>query len=264
MGFVMQRLSDLSGARETFNAEYDILRRLVEQQPANMLWKRSLATNYGYRSQLQEFFGDVDGALDLQRMQLQLSEEVSRRDPANAQQIREVAISHVRGGRLLRLRRSFDESLSNLDAASAMLHELIGKTPQQKQWHRDLARVEINRALTLLALRRIADVTVSLSAADNELQNSGENQEVRRSRAESMVVKGDAEAARGDAVQARLLWSNAVNAMRRTPDTDPLTDALYAGALLRLGRADDATAVLARLDRIGYRQPDLASLRSSK
>ena len=261
MGFVMQRLGDLAGARQTFTAEFDILQRLVAQQPGNMTWKRRLATNYSYRSQLQELFGDIDGGLDLQRMQLLLSEEVSRRDTTNVQQLREVAISHARRGRLLRLRRSFDQSLSELNIAAAMVTTLVAKDPQQKQFHRDMAQIDISRTWTLLGLRSMAEVTASLRAADNELQHVGDTPETRRMRAERIVVEGDAQAARGDTASARNLWSQAVVSLARTPDADPLTQALYAGALLRLGRAADAGVALARLDRIGYGHPDLASLR---
>ena len=44
--------------------------------------------------------------------------------------------------------------------------------------------------------------------------------------------------------------------------TDPLMIDPRAGLLLRLGRIDDAQPLLARLDEIGYRQPDLMAVRS--
>lgn len=262
MGSVMQRLGDLSGAQKTFIDEYDIRKRLAETAPGNMSRKRSLATNYSYRAQLLEFFGDIDAAADLQRLQLRLSEEVSLRDPANVQQLREVAIAHLKGGRLLRLRKSFDQSLAELDIAGTMVRRLVAKDPQQKSWHRDMVQIEINRAKTLLELRRFAEAAASLRAADDELQRAGDTADVRRLRAERTIVEGDAESAAGHTAAAHALWNQAVVSMTQKPDSDPMTDALYAGALLRLGRASDAGMSLARLDRIGYRHPDLVSLRN--
>jgi tetratricopeptide (TPR) repeat protein len=198
----------------------------------------------------------------LQRLQLRLSEEVSLRDPANVQQLREVAIAHLKGGRLLRLRKSFDQSLAELDIAGTMVRTLVARDAQQKSWHRDMVQIDINRAKTLLELRRFAEAAASLRAADDELQRAGDTADVRRLRAERTIVEGDTESAAGHTAAAHALWNQAVVSMTQKPDSDPMTDALYAGALLRLGRASDAGISLARLERIGYRHPDLVSLRN--
>ena len=90
-------------------------------------------------------------------MQLQLSEEVSNRDPSNAQQRREVAIAHAKGGRLDRLRGAYDQSLKELDVAASIMQALVAKEPQRKEWHRDLAHIQVNRAWTLLRIHRAGD-----------------------------------------------------------------------------------------------------------
>jgi tetratricopeptide (TPR) repeat protein len=263
MGFVMQRLGDMAGAREMFASEFSILQKLVAQRPDNMTWKRRLATCYSYRAQLQELFGDIDGALALQRMQLQLSTEVSNRDPSNAQQLREVASAHAKGGRLLRLRGAFDQSLRELDTAAAILSPLIAKEPKRKEWHREMALIEINRAWALLATGKLDGVATSLRLAEQELKLLANDPVSRRLGAEVLIIGGAASAARGRASEARASWSLAGDTLARmtTTDADPATLGLYAIALLKLGRASDAATPLRKLDGMGYHQPDLASLR---
>ena len=262
MGFVMQRLGDIAGARASFDSEFAILQKLVAQRPDNMIWKRRLATSSSYRAQLSELMGDINSALAFQRMQLALSAEVSNRDPANAQQLREVAIAHLKGGRLLRLRGELKASMRELDTAAAILSPLSAKEPQRKEWHRDLAQIEINRAWTQLAMDP-SGVSASTVRAEEELRQAGSDAASRRIAIELLIVKGAASAAQGDAATARTLWLQARDASARAvaADSDPSTLALYASTLLRLGRSTEAAAPLAKLDSIGYHHPDLVALR---
>lgn len=260
-GYVLQRLGDLAGARQSFAAEYAILQRLVDHEPANMTWKRRLAINYSYRSQLEELLGQVQEALALQRSQLELSSEVSKRDLSNAQQRREVAMAHAKGARLQRLGGAYVDSLREVAEAEAIMRPLVVKDPGRKEWHRDLAHIEITRAWTLLGMHRSADAIAALRSADAELGRAADNPPAKRLRAEAAMLEGDAAAQNGDRATAHERWTQAASTLAADADPDPATQALYAAALLRLGRSADANPVLARLDHIGYSQPDLKAIR---
>ncbi|HEX9493784.1 MAG TPA: hypothetical protein VGA33_11015, partial [Thermoanaerobaculia bacterium] len=165
-------------------------------------------------------------------------------------------------GRLQRLRGEIKSSMQELDTAAAILRPLSAKEPQRKEWHRDLAQIEINRAWTQLAMRA-EGVSASTARAEQELQQVGSDAASRRIAIELLIVKGAASAAHGYAATARTLWLQARDASARAvaADSDPSTLALYASALLRLGRPTEAAAALAKLDSIGYHHPDLVALR---
>jgi hypothetical protein len=103
----------------------------------------------------------------------------------------------------------------------------------------------------------------ALSHSEEELQHAGNDTASRRLAIEVLITKGDVAQTVHDSSAATASWSQAAAALTRmtADDHDPMTLALYAGTLLRLGRAADAGSTLQQLDRIGYRNAELAALR---
>jgi serine/threonine-protein kinase len=263
IGGVLLRLGDLSSARETFASERAILDTLTAKQPNNMTWKRRLGVSYSYLARSCEISGDPGQALDFARKQLDLAVDLSNRDPTNADRLREVAAARGQLGRLLRLQGQPADALREIEVSDRTLRAMVEKEPQRKDWHRDLALCEVNRGWTLLALRRGGEAEAAVAAATVELQKAASDAAGRRAGAEALLIRGEAAKARGDVAAARQTWSEAAGALAAVAakDSDPVTLALYAGALLRLGRDAEAAPILTKLDRIGYGHPDLMTLR---
>jgi hypothetical protein len=83
-------------------------------------------------------------------------------------------------------------------------------------------------------------------------------------RASAYHLSGDALAAAGRAAEARAAWAAAVAAWPRQVALSPWDQAQQAALLRKVGNVDGAHRIDARLDSIGFRQPEYLRNRSGR
>jgi serine/threonine-protein kinase len=267
LGFVRQRLGALAAARRHFEEELSIYQALITADPAQKRWRDKLATAHSYLGGLLDALGDDAGAIAQRRSELAITTELNEHDPANADWHRNLAIARMRFGDLLRRRGDGAGALAHITAAEGMLEELVGRKDARKSWKKDLAVVRTTYARALLAGGRSAEAVRVARRASAELQDAGLTDPLSlRHKAEAALILGEALARSGDAAAARAEWTRAAKLLEPVAVTssDPLVLDVWYRTLLHLGRGTEAAAVLDRLDRFGYQNTELESMRTRR
>jgi len=106
--------------------------------------------------------------------------------------------------------------------------------------------------------QRVVDRIDTLHSADKEA-----DQLVRWQLAAALLASGDEYAAANRPSDAQQAWERTVSelAPQQTRE-DALVQTILAAALLRLGRADEAMPIVARLDGMGYAHPDFIAIKA--
>jgi serine/threonine protein kinase len=257
LGFVLERLGNLAEARRYYEREFAIFDSLVKLDPKNTKWKDRLANNHSYLAALLENVGDIDGALAHRTAGLALYRDLAAHDPTNADWQRAVAVALNRRGDLLRTRGRVDEAVADLTAALSQMQAVLNRDPKRKAWLRDRAIIQITQARVLLAAGRAAAAHSAISAAVATLTDVDAKVAVKLQLACAHIVLGDCELATGDRASAENAWKTAVGLLHdAVTRPDPKIGAMYAQALIRLGRAGEARPVIAAVRRTGYGQFD--------
>ncbi|MGH8172161.1 MAG: TIR domain-containing protein [Rhodanobacteraceae bacterium] len=103
------------------------------------------------------------------------------------------------------------------------------------------------------ALKQAQQVVLRIKGLE---QSEKIDQLIRWQLATALLVSGDELQALGRSEEARHEWQRATALLSENQEReDPLMQTILATALLRLGRRDEASPILARLNDIGYRHP---------
>jgi tetratricopeptide (TPR) repeat protein len=106
--------------------------------------------------------------------------------------------------------------------------------------------------------QRVVDRIDTLHSADKEA-----DQLVRWQLAAALLASGDEYAAANQPSDAQRAWERTVSELApQQAREDALVQTILAAALLRLGRADEAMPIVARLDGMGYAHPDFIAIKA--
>lgn len=267
LGFVRQRLGDLQDARGHFQEEFAIYSALTVADPTQHVWRDRLRNSHSYLGGVLDAMGDEESALDHRNAEVSLGRELHEHDPANADWQRDLAIAQMRLGDLLRRLGDLRQGRKAIDESESLLAPLVLRKEARRSWRMDLAVVQTARAKESLAERRIGEAVDFARQADTALSSVDLPEAVTtRHQADAALTLGDALAAKGDELAARREWRRASRILEKLEDgsNDPLLLDLWCRALLQTGRFSEAAGVLSRLDRFGYRNVDLETLRKPR
>jgi tetratricopeptide (TPR) repeat protein len=115
-----------------------------------------------------------------------------------------------------------------------------------------------DHAAALGLSQRVVDRIDTLHADDKE-----SDQLVRWQLAAALLASGDEYESTSRSAEAQRSWQRAVTELAPQQDReDALVQTILAAALLRLGRADEAVPIVARLDGTGYAHPDFIATKT--
>jgi eukaryotic-like serine/threonine-protein kinase len=257
-GVVSRSLGRLDEAMAHHQAELALQEELVTREPGNMRWEMFRAVANNYVGQLHQAAGRPADADVHYRRATAIARRLVEHDATNMTWQRELGRSHFRLGRLL-VTSAPTAALSELEPSVSRLRTVAAADPSSAGWQRDLAEALHARGEARLrtggtaAASRDAAEAAGLAAA--LLARSLDDREARRIQASALLLRGEAAAAQQDRAAAAAAWAEAAATIeplaRQSADYRLLEP--WAISLLRLGRHDEASQVLQRLEAIGYR-----------
>ena len=261
IGLVLRAQGQLTAARTEFEAQRTMQERLLVAAPNDATDLRLLGHSHAFLGDLAAALGDEAGARTHFTRALAIAEALAARDPANRLWQMNLARYQARLGLATsspsgRRRQLLDRSVRTMRALSA-------GDPTNAEWTRNLAESLHDHGTVLADAGDLAAAASDADAAAQTLDGirgaAASDRHVARIRSLAHSLQGRVWNARHDAARARVAWMQALTAIepvaRNTADyqfLDPL-----AQALLALGRTDDATPILRKLDAMGYRNARL-------
>lgn len=261
IGYVLHRLGDFRGARKYFESELAAYRSLNRADPSNAVWQEHEARSRSYMALALESVGEVDAAIEHVRSQLAIESRLADLDPANANWQRNLTNTHIRLASLLHLKGESVSSLQHLEQAERELRARLSREVHGQVWKRCFASMQVARARVHRDAGNAKLAASALKSAHDELEELDADPGSRMVVAEAEVIQGDL-IARTDPAAARAFWESAESRLAGSPaaTTEPQILQRRATALLRLGRVEDAAAILTQLQQSGYRHPEFIQL----
>jgi tetratricopeptide (TPR) repeat protein len=211
VGQARERKGDARAALASYKTAQGILDAIVSRDTTNVDWLTALAVVHNAAGVAERKLGDLDAALRDHQQELAVKERILRRDTTNVDKRRLVAIAHTYLSDIRLWRGDAADALTEVTAANAIYSALVKRDSTNVMWSTGLVNNQ----------QRIGQV---------------------------LLERGDAVGALRLLDQAtsgltRLLPANASNAgLQRTEATTITT---RARALVRVGRASEATGTIA-------------------
>jgi serine/threonine-protein kinase len=263
VGFVLQRSGRLLEAREHFDAEHAIYDRLVRTDPQQRKWRDRLAVSHSYLAALLELTGDYEGALRHRQSENAMFRELHEHDAANIDWKRDYAVSTMRIADLMRRRGDAAGALPLFARTESLVRQVIAADASRPTWRRDLGIVQAAHSRALAASGATGEaIRLARHAEVSLLALPLTDPTTRRCLADAQLALGDAYRAAGRQEDAREAWRRALDTIHEVgrASNDPVVVEVWASALIRAGRADEASPALARLRQAGYGRPDVATV----
>ncbi len=267
LGAVEQSLGRLDAALEHLGAELALRGELAADDAGNTRWRELLATSHYYVGELKLSTGQTAAGREQLATAQSILRELVARDPDNAGWLYKLALTHLELGLVDQERGEPGQAAGEWRRLREIAEELVRRAPDQHEWHR-LQGVELIVRSSLLrdlvAARDAARQGVAvLIEADKTLPGDAVT---LRWLGRGYRRLAEAEASLGDTAARQRALLNA--AARLAPATarsrEPRLLGVWAQVLLDLGRSQEARALLERLGRDGYRDPELRdSLRAA-
>lgn len=261
---ILERQGDLAGALAERRNYVAIQENLAVREPRNTDRRVDAAVARGFLAGLLATLGDRDAARKLYQSGLADLAKLAAQDPQNTQWQRWLGVFHSALGALAAAGGQPAAGLASLAEARRIFEALVAKDPTNSDWRLQLGT---SHARTAAALARLdpAQARTEARAASEILEPllRGEPDEPARGLiAEAVVTRGSIEASLGNQDEARASWERALAILASSPR--PLAYwrllAPWTGALLELDRLEEAQPAVERLQRMGYRNADLAEL----
>lgn len=214
----------------------------------------------------------VRGELSMAQSQLQpavtLADELLEADPDNTVTAADSAVAYAQLGEAADDAGDFAAARKAIARARDLATQLVKRDPTVVGWQTLLSSTLLLQARMMAAnndalgaLRQTQGVIVRLDALR---ESHALNQLMRLRFAEALLMAGQQNAVLGDESQARENWQHVVTSLSANVEgAAPKVQAILAIALLALGRRDEAAPLLARLNRIGYRDPEFIRQRAA-
>ena len=269
VGLVLQEQGWLSEALDHFNADLSIKEELVAADPGHARWQHRLAATHLLVASLLDLMGDLDSALPHGLAAEEIYVALTERDPTNNVWRRSLGEARSATGRDLYDLGQADAGLERLQAGVSSLSALAASDPGNAQWQAILAtaRISLGGALATnldldAALREAEGTSAALKSL---LESNPTDVDAQKLLGDAHLLTGRVQALRGDQARAEAQWQSAAEVIEPllAEVEDRAVLVLWARALIRLGRGDEAAPIVAELDAIGYRDRDLERLRKS-
>lgn len=262
---LLEALANLSEAQQKAGAieqaitqrerQLGLLDRLMASGPADADFLRKAMNAHRALARLLGWRGEIRIALEHSRMAVEIGDRLMALEPNHSRWLEFISGTRLdRGDILLRAQRT-DEAASAVRAGCDLAGQLVARDPNVVQW-REL------RFICLMLRAQIANaggahgealaIARQALAAAQSLE-SGKPVDDQFKIAEAHALIGDVHYAAGQAVPARMAWQQAFASWPRGVGEKPDQIERRASLLKHLGRADEAGALTARLDAMGYR-----------
>jgi serine/threonine-protein kinase len=263
LGVLLQSGGDFAAARRAFEEDTSIRRSLAAVRLDDSRRANRLQASLAYLGALQLTTGDVEGAVASDREELSIGARLAARDEQNLDWQRGRAVAQIRLADALGARGENDEAARLLDDAVRTLTALTTKDARPA-WQRDLAsamhevaRLEMRRGDFAHAAEHGARA-VTLAAAARAKQAS--DMYAVRILCGSLADLADLDERQGRLPEARAERERILSLVATSPyERDPRIADSVSRALAGLGRANEALALVARLQSSGYRYPEFAA-----
>lgn len=250
LGQTLLAEGELGEAIRHYEDGLGILVRLAARRPDDTQVRYLLAIAHHKVGAAREMREAGDAALRHLEVSLALCRELVALDPANGDWRREAAIGDQWLGRALSRRRPGD-GLDHLRRAVARLEDLLAADPSHTERRLDVvyARTDLAHALAAAGQSAAAVAEAERGVAHLAALPAAEGADRRREiEGRAWLGLGDARRAAGRPPEARAAWEHAAEVLAPVAagSRDPRLVGPYAGALVRLDRAEEAAALTAR------------------
>ena len=251
LGVLQQNSGDLEGARSSFNEDVAIRRELAASKPDDTRRAIRLATSLAFLGTAQVNLGEVERAEASNQEELAIVSALASRDEENLDWQRRLAVAQIRLADIELARGGSEGASSALDHAMTILGKLTVRDARPL-WQFDLASAQTE--LARLLLRRGNPSAAAHFAKAVAVIDEARKKETRDTASVPVLCEalaGLTELDHSPAAASRVV----VLASTRPQDRNPRVLDSEARALTILGRADEASAIVARLIASGYRRP---------
>ena len=139
VGDVLQAQGKLSEAQAAFGEYLAISRRLVEQDPGNASWQRSVGVAHSRVGDVVQAQGKLFEAQAAFGEDLAICRRLAEQDPSNAGWQRDLAVAHSRVGAILQAQGRLGEAQAAFGEDLGISRRLAEQDPSNAEWQRDLA-----------------------------------------------------------------------------------------------------------------------------
>lgn len=161
IGFIYVATGDLEKAL-TFHREFESsMRKLVEDTPDSLSWKRDLALALTWVGDVQQSQGQLKDALATYQESLEISKEIARLDPGTASRMFDLAMAHERVGGILEQQGQLKPALEAYRERQRLISTLAERDPDNADWQRDWA----------ISWNRVASVQQSQGQTEEALKS---------------------------------------------------------------------------------------------
>lgn len=262
IGFALWKSGDLHAARRQFQNEVLLREQLRARHPREMRWKQDLAVSHSFLSGVLEDVGDLGPALQHRREDLRLNAELVAHDPTNTTWRRNLAIAHLRLGSQLSARGETDEALQHIRTAEAEMQSLVKADATRALWRIDLTNIQMGHVRVLLDRRDTEAARAKAEAVLTTLERSPDAAARSLGYAHLLLGTIAREQHRTEESQRHLV--KAAELLKPVSTSDPTELQRWVRALIGLDRREEATAAVARLRAVGYKNPEFESLTRSE
>ncbi|MBI2215497.1 MAG: protein kinase [Acidobacteria bacterium] len=261
IGVVLRFLGRYGEAEQALQREHELLTNALRSEPDNSKWMQRMAANLNFLGRLAEEMGVEELALKHFSEAHRLLTKLVGRDAENASWQRELTVADSNIANLLHHRGELDSAEAAYRRDLTRLGLLLNKDPRRVLWRNDVATIHDRLALLLLDRGSVAGARQEIESAHATLSGIPATEADRRLAWEIAITRGLVAARMGDSSVATQEWGSVVEAL--WPARDSLRNielVLLARALLHMGRVGDATPLVERLLKTGYRGRALMTL----
>ncbi len=266
LGQLALKQGDLQQAIASYHEDWQLKAGLADGEPENQRWRNELAVSNAILAGALGMSGDTARAARHASAAVESGMALVSLDPSNAATRDYLALYRIRLAGLLRMQGKPDLARAQIRKATDTLHSLLEKDSGNPDWSIDLAKAQLENAQVARASGQHAEAGRSASATLSTLQPLlAKRPDSRNSiliATHAACLLGDLDSADHNAAAAQIQWQAARERIRPLAhdSSDPEVLAAWSGALLRLNQQNDAAPVLARLQQMGYRDPDFMAL----
>jgi eukaryotic-like serine/threonine-protein kinase len=254
---------DVPRAISEYRADEAIEAQLAAADPKDNDQLENVVTVRGILGRTLALTGDVGAGMRYLEQSVELAARLAAFDPQNSQIQDDLALYSWQLGRLKRLAGELPAASALTRRSVAIFATLTNTDPSNDTWQRQLAEAQTEQALQSLAAGRADSAREQAQAAlallEPQLSKQPDERGILLATARARLLLA---AVTNDVANAQTLRGEALDATQpsKSGRADPRLLALHAEALIGLGRAADARALLAQLSHSGYRDPELLSL----
>ena len=256
------RFEDALAQRER---QISLLKGHMAASPDDTEFIRNAMTAHKALSDLLADRGNLTSALTHARRASAYADTLMRTEPDSTEWMENAAMSQIHLASLLRLSGNRDRGAEAAQSGCAMTERLIAKDRSVRWWNEDLrlsCLAERSRAALAAGAPEDALRFARQAVAVAEASRGRTPADAAIHRAIAYQLTGNAHARLGQRPEARDSWRRSAQSWPTLVTLEPDFLAQRALALKAVGDSGRARALAARLDAMGYRNPEFTELRT--